>query len=252
MVHLPLAPSSPVPDLPQLEGSVHRGAVGDFSGVQTPDQTPERPSVITSAPPALPPRSVTLRPPILPPRPRPVSLAPTVRQPLGHRLQVTPSLTLIESVTALLQEVQEIPDTSGDTSPDQEAEYSQSSPISARPLTKQPRKLSSTDPHFLRQVTTVHPIVEEVFQDSDLQPQPQINITMEPDEQFREESLRLGSLRRKLERAVADFTEDDLLTHRINVMERDLDRIRDLRDDYQDGLEVFLDKYDLIDTLDTI
>ena len=173
MVHLPLAPSSPVPDLPQLEGSVHRGAVGDFSGVQTPDLTPERPSVITSAPPALPPRSVTLRPPILPPRPRPVSLAPTVRQPLGHRLQVTPSLTLIESVTALLQEVQEIPDTSGDTSPDQEAEYSQSSPISARPFTK-PRS-------FL-----------EVFQESDLQPQPQINISMKPDEQFREESLRLG------------------------------------------------------------
>ena len=48
---LPSAPSSPgQAPVQQLEGSVHFGAVGDFSGVQTPDSSlAERVSVITLA-----------------------------------------------------------------------------------------------------------------------------------------------------------------------------------------------------------
>ena len=58
-VNLPPAPLSPAPDSAQLGASVHWGAVGDFSGVQTPFQTPlsspNRSTVTTIPPPALPP-----------------------------------------------------------------------------------------------------------------------------------------------------------------------------------------------------
>ena len=77
-VNIPSAPSSPVP-LGQLEASVHFGVVGDFSGVQTPLEqspitSPQRQSVIKSAPPALVPREVPfIRQPTTPLTSRPGS-----------------------------------------------------------------------------------------------------------------------------------------------------------------------------------
>ena len=44
--YLPSAPDSPFPNLGHTIGSVHWGAVGEFSGVSTPVQTPQRHSVI--------------------------------------------------------------------------------------------------------------------------------------------------------------------------------------------------------------
>ena len=43
-------------------------------------------------------------------------------------------------------------------------------------------------------------------------------------------------------RQVEDFTEDDVM-NRLSVVERELDRIRDIRDEYQDGVEEFIDVY---------
>ena len=40
-----------------------------------------------------------------------------------------------------------------------------------------------------------------------------------------------------------EFGENDLTTSRIIVMEADLARIRDLKDNYQDAIEVFLDNF---------
>ena len=106
---LPPAPTSPLPVLPLLEGSTHWGAVGDFSGVQTPGpspvtvtppvaQVPAVPapglrgvSVIRSAPPALPPRSTQLSTPALPPRPpHPSDLPPDIPTPISSRAGVIP------------------------------------------------------------------------------------------------------------------------------------------------------------------
>ena len=80
---LPSAPSSPVPDRWRQESSVHWGVVGDFSGVQTPFSTPERPSVIVYRPP-------NFQPP-----------KPSVRQPLAS------SPRLIENVSSILQLIPE-------------------------------------------------------------------------------------------------------------------------------------------------
>ena len=46
---LPSAPESPVPDFGHT-GSVHWGVVGDFSGVSTPSETPQKHSVIVRNP----------------------------------------------------------------------------------------------------------------------------------------------------------------------------------------------------------
>ena len=63
-------------------------------------------------------------------------------------------------------------------------------------------------------------------------------------ERFQAEAKRLVKLRRRLVRELEDFTEDDVTTSRISVLERDLDRIKDLRNEYQDGVEDFLDEFE--------
>ena len=142
-VNLPSAPSSPVPDLPPQEASVHWGAVGEFSGVQTPYQTPDtsptsRPSVIRTAPPALPPRLVPL-PPALPPRPAP-------------RQQLLPSPSLLEGISALLEDLQTIPDTPVLASPtsDRESYSFQLPPLNTTFSAAGGSRLSTTDPKILQ------------------------------------------------------------------------------------------------------
>ena len=226
IVDLPSAPSSPAPVIPQLEGSVHWGAVGDFSGVQTPLSTPLRPSVITVGPPLRPATPVSVILPTIPAEP--ARIVPLVRQPIA------PSPRLVESVSALLQGLQLLPD-----SP--ESEGGQVTPISLRNSFK-PRKLSSTDQHFLsQQDSSVVETTEEVFQSSDLQPQQ--NITMNST-RFREESLKIKSMKRLLLREIDDFPKEQLSTARILVLESELDKIRSLRNDYQDIVEDFVEEFE--------
>jgi len=40
-----------------------------------------------------------------------------------------------------------------------------------------------------------------------------------------------------------DFTEEDVTTSRITVLESDLDRLKELRNQYQNGVEDFIDEY---------
>jgi len=60
-------------------------------------------------------------------------------------------------------------------------------------------------------------------------------------EKFQTEAKQLVKLRRKIVREMEDFTEEDVTTSRITVLERDLDRIKELRNQYQDGVEDFID-----------
>ena len=90
-VELPPAPSSPLPVLPSLEGSTHFGAVGDFSGVQTPDPNQVTPPIPPSVPQPKPGvRGVSVirsAPAALAPRPTPTSHPPT---PTSSRTGVIP------------------------------------------------------------------------------------------------------------------------------------------------------------------
>ena len=63
------------------------------------------------------------------------------------------------------------------------------------------------------------------------------------DQKFQKDSLALRNLRRTLVREMEDLTVDDLTTARVLVLERDLDRIRLLRNEYQDGIEDFLEEF---------
>ena len=201
-VNLPSAPSSPLPVQHQLlEGSVHFGIVGDFSGVQTPETSPVETqisvrgvSVIQCLPPALPARGAHLRPPSLPP----ASSYPT---PTSTRSGLIP------------------------------------------------RRLSSTDPNLLD--SSEIPAVsrpgstQEVFEpgySSIVWDQGQEVIsTME--NMCLEQAAELKRKRKRLTRKMFEFKEEDINTSRIQVMERDFDRINDMKDDYQDDVEDFIDKY---------
>ena len=62
-----------------------------------------------------------------------------------------------------------------------------------------------------------------------------------------EQADQLKTKRKRLNRKMFEFKEDDINTSRITVMERDLDRISDMKDDYQDDVEDFIEKWrDLI------
>ena len=63
------------------------------------------------------------------------------------------------------------------------------------------------------------------------------------DQVFNEKAFALKRLRRTLVWEMNDLTEDDLTTLRITVLERDIDRMRDIRNQYQDGIEDFLEEY---------
>ena len=223
-VDLPPAPRSPCPVPPQLQGSVHWGAVGDFSGVQTPATSPakESPSpplavrgvsVIQSAPPALLPRSRQFAPPDLPPR--------------SSQLKNTPHSLIIPRNTT---------------------------------VSAVPRRLSSTDPQLLenRKIPIVSTSVSSL--DSDLSVfkpdntvaatlvEEQSEDSMSDMDDYQDEARKLLNIRRRIVRRMDEFTVEHLNTSRLTVMERDLDRISDMKDDYQDGIEDFIDKFrDLFD-----
>ena len=120
-----------------LGASVHWGAVGEFSGAQTPSESPtERPTVITSAPPALPPRGAlaTSHPPSLPPR-------PAVRQAAGQGFL---SPTLLGNISAVLQQLPAVA----------KEPCSQETPVITRNTgVLVPKRISSTNPFLLENTT---------------------------------------------------------------------------------------------------
>ena len=96
------------------------------------------------------------------------------------------------------------------------------------------RRISSTDPNFL---TLVPPPVlgtsvseSSVFCSSRMDSQDQV-------------ARALVQARRLLEREVEEFTEDDVCASRIPVLERDLSEIKRLKNEYQDRIEDYLEKY---------
>ena len=221
-MELPSAPTSPEPSTPQLEGSVHWGVIGDHSGVQTPAPSPQinldsevrHVSVIQSAPPALPPRTQS-GPPPLPPR--------FPRDPLVTAPGLTPA-QYINPADHL------------------------STPLSSRP-TSGVGRLSSTDPFLLDnwKIPLVSTSVSSLDSGSEVFPSETQEVEQLQDNMdnntFKEEAKQLLRVRRRLVRMMNEFTEADINTSRITVMERDLDRIREMKDDYQDGVDDFIDKY---------
>ena len=129
-VNLPISPSSPIPPAGQVQGSVHWGAVGDFSGVRTPDPVlHDRPSVIVVPPSSLPAVSSFLPPP-------------------SSRRAVLPSPTLLEGVASLLRQIPPTPDSSTSESSAESTVHHQETPhLPRRSLPR--RKISSTDHCFL-------------------------------------------------------------------------------------------------------
>ena len=219
---LPSAPSSP-PEGPPRQDSVHWGVVGEFSGVPTPEflspskadykqlENKSESSDINS------------------------QRVSVIRRP------ITPSAQLLEGVSSLLGELQE---TKGS---DSLVEII--SPI-------QRRKRISTDPNFLKgsetdplilnksKVELVDTSVSSLSDCSVFSPiVSQATNSMFNLEKFQTEAKQLVKLRRKIVREMDDFTEEDVTTSRITVLERDLDRIKELRNQYQDGVEDFIDEY---------
>ena len=88
------------------------------------------------------------------------------------------------------------------------------------------RKVSNTYPHYLseqkREDQRSFPSGTENSNRSDM------------DKVFKEKALALKRLRSSLVQEMNDMTEEDLATSWIAVLERDLDRIRDFRNRYQD------------------
>ena len=86
------------------------------------------------------------------------------------------------------------------------------------------RQVSYTDPHYLseqkRKDQRSFPSGTENSNKSDM------------DQVFKEKVLALKRLRRTLVQEMNDLTEEDITTSRITVLERDLDRIRDIRNEY--------------------
>ena len=155
------------------------------------------------------------------------------------RRPITPSAQLLEGVSSLLGELQE-------------AKGSDSSVEIVSPV--QRRKHISTDPNFLKgsetyplilnksKVELVDTSVSSLSDCSVFSPiVSQATNSMFNLEKFQTEAKQLVKLRRKIVREMEDFTEEDVTTSRITVLERDLDRIKELRNQYQDGVEDFID-----------
>ena len=211
-VDLPPAPDSPTPEQPFLEGSTHFGIIGDFSGFQTPLPSPA--STPTVPQPLI--RGVSViqsAPPTLLPRQTPTSYpAPPVPLRPDHS---TPLRTIVDR-----QELGAIP-----------------------------RRLSSTDPQLLDHSETILNVgrisLTEVFREDQVSPessQGDTSVIMDR-RQCQEQAYILKQKGRRVARQMTEFVEDDLSTSRITVMEADLARIRDLKDEYQDSIEGFLDMF---------
>ena len=231
-VDLPAAPNSPTPAPFQLEGSVHWGAVGEFSGVQTPDQTPalnlpsvigtvRKVSVIQSAPPALPPRTSVWRSP--PPiqrhhrGPTPNSdrtgVIPRKRSSTDHQLLDSRKIPIVSTSVSSLESFSEVFQPAISPILDQEFE-----------------EVDQELPDFTQQLKFV--ANTDTDSDTDIMA-----------EAWKEDANTLMRLRRRLVRRMEEFTVGDINTSRITVMERDLDRIAEMKDDYQDGVLDFIEKF---------
>ena len=253
-LNLPSAPSSPAQISPLQEGSVHWGAIGEFSGVQTPDDSfaESRVSVITPVPPTLPPRyspAVRQAPPSPPPRSLPTSP------------RLLPSPSLLQGITTLLQEIQSIPE---ETSledilphPVSGSTHNQETPKVSRPGAVA-RRISSTDPGILQNrkipivstsVSSLDSFQSEVFLPRQRGPNPkQLLLQDTTMETFQQEAKALLNIRRSLVREMDEFLEEDVCASRIPVLERDLGEIKRMKNAYQDGVQDFLDQYtDLVD-----
>ena len=216
-VNLPSSPSSPGPEPAQLGGSVHWGAVGDFSGVPTPYQTPDtspRPSVITSAP-----STHTLPPPRL--------AVPPPNHPVVARQQILPSPTLLEGISVLLQDLQSLP---SPHSP---------SPTSLRPV---PRN-SSTDPDILtvRQIPIVTTSVSSLESDSSEVFAPVTTNMSSLQDIIKKEGRALTHLGRDLKNVMDEVCEEDVTAN--TDIDGISDNIKKLRSVYLNGVEDFLEDY---------
>ena len=112
-----------------------------------------------------------------------------------------------------------------------------------------PKRLSSTDPQLLDYSETTLNVGRisstEVFREdrvSSESSQEDTSVNMDR-RQCEEQAYILKQKGRKVAREMAEFVEDDLSTSRITVMEAELARIRDLKSDYQDSIEAFLDLF---------
>ena len=142
-----------------------------------------------------------------------------------------------------MQEVWQIPEPENNN---------QQNPISSGTLQK-PRRLSSTDPHILTNrkipivstsVSSLESLSVEVFHPSpDTHHQNTMDHLREEARIIKEEAKVLQSLRRRLVREMKEFPEEDICTHRITVMERDLNVIKEIKNVYQDAVEDFIDKF---------
>ena len=213
ILNLPSAPTSPVTIFPQLEGSVHWGAVGDFSGVQTPeDSLAERASVIK------------LVPPILPPRNRNQLTAPT----------------LLQGVSSILQQLPSSPETiSSEEILENTAVHLEETPSVPRIDTVR-RRFSSTDPGFLESTSSEFCLPSP----SDFQQLPLYNTTMVESENFHRRIKELQISRRSLLREVEDLSVDDVCPSRIPLLEGELADIKKLKNEYQDGVEDLIEEYE--------
>ena len=61
---------------------------------------------------------------------------------------------------------------------------------------------------------------------------------------FRQEQQALNKMRRKLFRQINEFPPEDVDLARVPVIERDLDRIFDLKEEYQEAVDTFVDNYE--------
>ena len=247
-VDLPSAPTSPLAQsFVQLEGSVHFGAVGEFSGVHTPSLTPvtERISVITSVPPPVPPRRVSSVPHVLP-----LSIDPAVKQPVS--LPKLSSPTLLQGVAALLKNIPSTPPGNNfvENILDNIAVQQQNTPRSSNNQLV-PRRLSSTDPNYLQyripivstSVSSLDSFASEVFQTNHQQlfSEPTTNSgTMDI---FNKEARYLVNLRRDIERELMDLTEEDVCSSRVHLLEGELGEIKKLKNTYLNGVEDFIERY---------
>ena len=199
---LPSAPVSPIsfPPISFLEGSTHFGAVGDFSGVQTPEVSQD---------------------PVLPVVPQPAVRGVSVIKSVPAALpsHPPPNVTPTSSRTGVI-----------------------------------PRRISSTDPQLLDLTATWTAFQRsdtflntEVFRpdtsSSESSKEDNTNI-MDRQSQCEQQAYLLKQKERRVTRSINEFGEDDLATSRINVMEADLSRIRDMKDEYQDAIELFLDRFE--------
>lgn len=206
-----------------LGASVHWGAVGEFSGAQTPAESPaERPTVIASAPPALPPRGAlaSSHPQSLPPR-------PAARQAAGQGF-ISP--TLLGNISAVLQQLP-----AGAKEP-----CSQETPVITKNTgVRVPKRLSSTTPFLLE--SSKIPIVSTSESSFESFPEVFTDQTMASQEQ--QDARVLLGMRRLLVREMDEFAEDDVCSSRLPVLERDLSEIKRLKNEYQDHVEDYIENY---------